>query len=115
MSHSVHATRDEDTSLIEVGGDVDSAAAEDFTGALTTATEGPERPKLVIVDLENANFLDSRTMGLLAEWQTRIKAWGGRLTIAGARPEVVRLFTMIGLEGAFEFAASVDDARRHTA
>lgn len=113
MSHTVRAKRDQDDPLIEVAGDIDAAAAADLSAAFTTATEGPERPALVIVDLSKAIFLDSRSMGVLSDWQIRIRAWGGSLRIVGARAEVMRLFRMIGLEQTFEFADSVDDTRKN--
>lgn len=115
MSHSIRVKRDQDDPLVEVAGDIDAGAADDLSAALGTVTKGPKPPDLVIVDLSGAHFLDSRSMGVLADWQTRVRVAGGRLKILGARPEVVRLFTMIGLEQAFEFVASVEEARKDTA
>ncbi len=112
MSHSIRAKRDQDDPLLEVAGDIDAGAADTLSAALSTATKGSEPPELVIIELSGANFLDSRSMGVLADWQARIRASGGHLKIAGARPEVIRLFTMIGLEQAFEFVESVEDARK---
>jgi anti-anti-sigma factor len=91
-------------------GDIDSAAADELSAALGAAIEDPDRPALVIVDLTEANLLDSRSMGVLADSQARLRATQGRLAIVGARPEVHRLFVMIGLEQTFEFFATADAA-----
>jgi anti-anti-sigma factor len=111
VPHSVHTRSDSDGYVIEVGGDVDSGAADDLGAALASAVAAAEPTALVVVDLSGANFLDSRSIGILAEWQARVRASRGRLAIVGARPEVVRLFTMIGLEQSFEFFATRDQAR----
>jgi anti-anti-sigma factor len=97
--------------VVEVSGDIDSAASDTLAAALESAAGVGETNPLVIVDLSGANFLDSRSIGILADWQARMRATGGRLALAGARPEVVRLFEMIGLEQTFEFYADTATAR----
>ena len=111
MSHSIRANRDPAGFVVELGGDVDAAAADDLAAALATAADGSAPTVLVIVELSAATMLDSRSIGILAEWQARIRSDGGRLALVGARPEVRRLFTLIGLEETFEFFATVESAR----
>lgn len=111
MPYSIRLDRDPGGFVVSAGGDVDAGAAAELSAALATAADGVNASTVVIVDLTEANFLDSRSMGVLAEWQARIRAAGGRLAITGARPEVHRLFTMIGLEQTFEFFASIAAAR----
>jgi anti-sigma B factor antagonist len=110
MSHSVRTKRGPGVLTVEAIGDVDAAAADELNGALSASAEGPEPAELVIVDLTETNLLDSRSIGILADWRARIRARGGTFAIAGARPEVRRLFTMIGLEQTFDFFATADDA-----
>jgi anti-anti-sigma factor len=111
VSYSIRAQPEEGGPVVEVGGDIDSAAAETLTAALESAAGIGETEALVVVDLAGANFLDSRSIGILADWQARMRASAGRLALAGARPEVVRLFEMIGLDQTFEFYADVASAR----
>ena len=114
MAYSVRTDSDPGGYVIEVQGDIDSTAADDLDAAFAAVVEAVEYGKLVLVDLAGANFLDSQSIGILAESQARMRAQGGRLAIVGTRPEVVRLFTIIGLEQAFEFFASADEARATT-
>ena len=111
MSHSIRANRDPAGFVVELGGDVDATAADDLSAALATAVNGSARTVLVVVELSAATMLDSRSIGILAEWQARIRPDGGRLVLVGARPDVRRLFTLIGLEETFEFFATVESAR----
>jgi anti-anti-sigma factor len=113
VSHSIRVKKDPGGCQVEVAGDIDSTASDDLIAALEVAAGGDESAALVVIDLSEANFVDSRCMGILADWQARIRAAGGRLAIVGARPQVVRLFTMIGLEQAFEFFPTVDAAREN--
>jgi anti-anti-sigma factor len=71
----------------------------------------PDATQVIVIDLSAANFLDSRSIGILADWQARLRDSGGRLALAGTRPEVVRLFELIGLQEAFDFFPDADAAR----
>jgi anti-anti-sigma factor len=109
VSYSIRAHPEQDGCLIDLSGDVDSAAADDLDATL--ASFASDEAQLIIVDLSDANFLDSRSIGILADWQGRVRVSGGRLALAGTRPEVVRLFELIGLNEAFAFFPDVDAAR----
>jgi len=111
VSFSIEAQAAPGECVITLSGDVDAAAADPLDAALDGASRGESGQGLVIVDLAGANFLDSRSIGILSGWQTRMRGSGGRLVLAGTRPEVVRLFELIGLREAFDFFPSVDAAR----
>ena len=111
MPYSIETQAAPGECVIAVSGDVDAAAADPLEAALAGASAGESDQGLVIIDLAGANFLDSRAIGILAGWQTHVRAAGGRLVLAGASPQVVRLFELIGLGEAFDFFSSVDAAR----
>jgi anti-anti-sigma factor len=111
VSYSIEAQAAPGESVIAVSGDVDAMAADPLDAALVTASAIDSGQVLVVIDLAGANVLDSRAIGILAGWQTRIRASGGRFALAGARPQVVRLFELIGLGETFDFFPTVDAAR----
>jgi anti-anti-sigma factor len=110
VAYSVRTKSDPGGPVLEVAGDIDSAATGDLNAALAAAIESAPATALVVIDLSQANFLDSRSIGLLAEWQARLRGSGGRMAITGARPEVLQLFTLIGLERTFEFFGTEGEA-----
>ena len=110
VAHSIRANRDGADFVIEASGEIDAGAADDLSIALAEASEA-EGSAMVLIELSGADLLDSRSIGVLADWQARIRVAGGRLGIVGARPEVRRLFTAIGLEETFEFFTSIAAAR----
>jgi anti-sigma B factor antagonist len=114
VAHSIRAQSEAGVCVIGLRGDIDAAAVDQLASTLASAVGAGPPDGRVIVDLAGANFLDSRSIGVLADWQTRLRAAGGRLALVGTRPEVVRLFEMIGLAEAFEFYADVDQARAGT-
>lgn len=103
MSHSIRVLTEAGGFVVEVSGDIDSTASDNLAAGLASTTEGSDSDPDVIVDLSGANFLDSRSIGILADWQARTRVCGGSLALVGARAEVMRLFVLIGLEQTFEF------------
>lgn len=89
--------------IVVVAGDADVNAAPAVEAAIAGAAETHDR---VIVDLNGATLIDSRTIGVLAGWASKLRSRGGDLPIVCETPDIVRLFRTIGLEHSFEFHAT---------
>jgi anti-anti-sigma factor len=76
VSHSIRALPEEGCLVVELNGDIDSAAADPLEAALASTIAGSDQTPCVIVDLSGANFLDSRSIGILADWHARLRATG---------------------------------------
>jgi anti-sigma B factor antagonist len=111
VTHSIRALPEAGGFVVELSGDIDSAASDTLAAALASAVDGSGEAPHVIVDLSGANFLDSKSIGILADCNAGLRASGGRLALAGTRPEVVRLFRLIGLEQTFDFFEDRESAR----
>lgn len=110
MTYSIRSQSGPADFVITISGDADAAAAAELEAAIGGAAGPGEAGSLLVIDLAEANFLDSRTIGLLAASQARIRASGGRMAIVAAGPDMMRLFRMIGLEHTFEFFPTREDA-----
>lgn len=86
--------------VIVISGDADANAAAALDAAIETAAASHD---LVIVDLNSATMVDSRTIGVLAGWVTKLRARGGNLPIVCADTNILRLFRTIGLTQWFDF------------
>lgn len=110
MTYSIRSQSGPAGSVIVISGDADAAAAAELDAAIGGSDGAGNPGSLVIIDLAEASLLDSRTIGVLATWQARIRASGGRMAVVGARPDMMRLFRVIGLEQTFEFFATREAA-----
>jgi anti-anti-sigma factor len=87
--------------FVAISGDADLTVAEELERALKRCAEESDG---VVVDLSGATLLDSRVIGMLLACSERQRLGGGEaLTLAGASPDVRRLFTTIGLDREFRF------------
>lgn len=64
----------------------------------------------IVLDLAGLGFCDAAGLGALVGCQSRIRASGGRLSLAGVSPKIARLFAAARLGAAFEIFPCVADA-----
>ena len=103
--------RDARTSVIAVEGELDLATASSLKGMLLSALHaGADR---LIVDLSLATFMDSTALGVLVGVSRRLDA-DARLAIVCARPNVLKIFELAGLDGMFAIFPTLDEALAHT-
>ena len=76
-------------------------------GELDLATAGELRTILanvvssgaaqVVLDLSNVSFMDASALGVIVAAANRLRLGGGRLTLAGAAPNIERVLRLTGL------------------
>jgi anti-sigma B factor antagonist len=83
---------------IEVSGVIDLFTAPELKRRLLALVDGDGE---LLVDLTNASYLDSTGLGVLLSAAKRSAQLGGSLVIAGAQPEIARVFHITGLDSLF--------------
>jgi anti-anti-sigma factor len=68
------------------------------------------RMPLAVLDLSELTFIASLAMGVLVTFRRDLGRWGGRVRIAGARPEIYEALQVAGLTDVFEFYPTVEEA-----
>jgi anti-sigma B factor antagonist len=94
--------------VVSVTGEVDLFTAPTFKQrVMVPVAAGVEH---VVVDLTEATFVDSSSLGVLIGAHRKLTARGGRLVVACANEAIVKTFSITGLDGVFGLVASVDAA-----
>src|SRR6185312_8538212 len=86
-------------STVSVAGEVDLATAPELKEALTEVINGGA--KGVLVDLSNATFIDSTTLGVLMSAVKRLRPGGGELAIACHDANIRKIFEITLLDRVF--------------
>jgi anti-sigma B factor antagonist len=94
---------DETTHVVEVAGEVDLYSAPELKEHVLTAIDRG-RTKIV-VDLTNATFIDSTTLGVLVGARKRLREHDGALAVVCADDDKLGLFEMTGLDRVFSIHA----------
>ena len=101
---------DEHTSVISVAGELDLATAPSLKGMLLGAMHTGAGG--LIVDLSLTAFMDSTALGVLVGVSNGLGA-DTRLAIVCARPNVLKIFELAGLDGMFAIFPTLDEALAH--
>jgi anti-sigma B factor antagonist len=94
---TIDETTSGDAVTLALAGDLDMSA----TFALEPVVDRvlADRPRELVLDLEDVNFVDSSGLGLLISTSDRAGRAGVELAITGAGPEIQRVFHFAGLDG----------------
>ena len=83
--------------IIKLGGECDAATLDNLNRVLREAAS--ERPDELVVDLSEATFVDSLTLGALTASAKHMRTNGGRFRVVGATAvEVRRALEITGLD-----------------
>ena len=94
--------------MIELGGEIDLSTAPEFKERMSELIdEGKTR---VVVDLSQATFIDSTTLGVLLGGVKRLRRAGGSLALVLTNEHIASIFKITGLDSIFPIHASQEDA-----
>src|SRR5579863_4619559 len=94
-------------SRVDVVGEVDLSTAPELKEALGEVIDSGARG--VLVDLSDATFIDSTTLGVLMGAVKRLRPAGGELTIVCRDPNIRKIFEITLLDRIFNIFETVDE------
>jgi anti-sigma B factor antagonist len=101
---------DERTSVIAIEGELDLARAPSLKWALIDSLEAGHDQ--LVVDLSLTSFMDSTALGVLVGVNRSLDV-GGTLAIACARANLLKIFELSGMDGAFAIFSTLEEALAH--
>jgi anti-sigma B factor antagonist len=99
---------DDDTHVIAVTGEVDLFTAPEFKERVMAPIAADVGR--VVVDLTDATFIDSSSLGVLIGAHRRLRGRGGRLMVACDVSAILKTLRVTGLDGVFTVAPTVEEA-----
>jgi anti-sigma B factor antagonist len=98
----------EDSVVIRLQGEVDLYAAPELKDHVNRAIESGKTK--LILDLSEATFIDSTTLGILVSGMKRLRPRGGMLAVLCPDPTMARIFDITGLNRMFSVHDTLDAA-----
>ncbi|HEX6970896.1 MAG TPA: anti-sigma factor antagonist [Limnochordia bacterium] len=83
--------------IVELSGEFDVALAERFRAQIDQRLQRDRHLFCLVLDMRGVTFLDSTGIGAILGRYRRLAGRGGRLCVAGLRPNVRRLFELAGI------------------
>jgi anti-sigma B factor antagonist len=97
-----------DSIVIKLQGEVDLYAAPELKDHVNRAIESGKNK--LILDLSEATFIDSTTLGILVSGMKRLRPKGGMLAVLCPDPTMARIFDITGLNRMFSVHETLADA-----
>jgi anti-sigma B factor antagonist len=95
--------------VIAVHGQADLHTAPELRSAITTALD--EGATGLVIDLSEATFIDSMTLGVLLGAVKRLRPSGGKVSIVCTDPHIRRIFEITLLDRVFSLHTDLEGAR----
>jgi anti-sigma B factor antagonist len=99
---------DSETHVIQLGGEVDLYTAPEFKERLVELIENGKTK--IVVDLSEATFIDSTTLGVLVGGVKRLRPAGGSLALVCSDQNITKIFEITGLDRVFPIHETRDQA-----
>jgi len=99
---------DDQTHVISLGGEIDLYTAPEFKERMVELIEAGK--KNIVVDLSEATFIDSTTLGVLVGGVKRLRPSGGGLALVCTDQNISKIFEITGLDRVFSIQESREDA-----
>lgn len=99
-----------DAGLMKVSGAVDEGAFEQLEDELNRLVESGVRQ--VAVDFSNLEWISSAGLGAFVNLAVILRERGGKIMIAGLRPEISELIDMLGVRDALGAVDRMDAVKR---
>ncbi|MBA3300518.1 MAG: STAS domain-containing protein [Thermoleophilaceae bacterium] len=96
------------THVIELGGEVDLYTAPEFKERMVALIEAGKTR--LVIDLSEATFIDSTTLGVLVGGVKRLRPLDGSLAIVCTDPNITKIFEITGLDRVFSIHGTREDA-----
>lgn len=100
---------DGETHVIALGGEADLYSAPEFKERLLGLIDAGKTR--ILIDLSEATFVDSTTLGVLVAAARRVRPEGGTVAIVCAEPSIRKIFATTGLERVFPIQATREEAQ----
>lgn len=84
---------------VQLGGELDIATADQAYAYLRDVVDNQHEP--VTIDLANLTFCDAAGLGVLARVAVHARHCGRSLTLTAARPSLLRIMRITGMDEAF--------------
>lgn len=98
------------TSLVKFEGQLDETNVEDESKKVYDEME-KEGLKNFVFDFSGLTYLNSKSIGYLADWQEKISQKGGKLVVFGVQENIFDILDVVGLTKLIDIVDTLDEAK----
>ena len=100
----------EKTKLLKFAGQLDETNIEEEAQKVYQIMES-DKPKHFVFDFSELGYLNSKSIGYIADWQQKIGANGGKMVVFGAQQNIFDILDVVGLSNIVTIVKTLDEAK----
>lgn len=97
--------------VVTLAGQLDESNVDDTAPKVYDLIEKSDEGTGYIFDLENLVYMNSKSVGYLTDWYSKIKAKNGGMVLAKLPANINDILTVVGLTKIVQVAQTMDEAK----
>ncbi len=105
------STPDKVAKQITVKGQLDETNVDEKSKLVYGIIEQNPKNLNLLLDLEGLEYMNSKSIGYLTDWYSKVSEGGGKIVIAKARPNILDILEVVGLTQLISCFNTLDEAK----
>jgi len=97
--------------IIKIAGQLDESNVDEEAKKVYTLIEQNPSKLNIILDLEELEYMNSKSIGYLTDWYGKVFENGGKVVIAKAKPNILDILEVVGLTQLIKNYPTVEEAK----
>lgn len=97
--------------LVHVVGQLDESNVDEQAKSIYALIDSVPQGLSIIFDFAGLEYMNSKSIGYLTDWYSKVSAGGGKVVIAMARDNIIDILQVVGLTQLVSMYTTVDEAK----
>ncbi len=97
--------------LIRIVGQLDESNVDEQAKSIYQVIESGIQGLNLIFDFTGLEYMNSKSIGYLTDWYSKVSSTGGKVAIASARDNILDILQVVGLTQLIPAYATLDEAK----
>lgn len=97
--------------LVHIVGQLDETNVDEKAKQIYALIDSVPQGLSIIFDLAGLEYMNSKSIGYLTDWYSKISATGGKVVIAAARENILDILQVVGLTQLINAYSTVEEAK----
>ncbi|MBI5412849.1 STAS domain-containing protein [Candidatus Peregrinibacteria bacterium] len=107
----VSGNPDKKLKLLKFSGQLDETNVDEKAKGIYDIIGGVPQGLFLILDFEKLEYMNSKSIGYLTDWYTKLSEKKGGILIANARPNILDILQVVGLTQLIKCVGTVEEAK----
>lgn len=107
----VSTSPDKKVKLLKFAGQLDESNVDDKAKEIYEIINATPQSLFLIFDFEKLEYMNSKSIGYLTDWFTKLSEKKGGIIVASARPNILDILQVVGITQLIPCVGSVDEAK----